>query len=158
MMAGDFIMKIIIYLIYLYLTVYTVYFTALAVAGLNKKKKVRDNVDKKYNNICVVVYSHNNKETVENLVKPMFLHHFQPSDLKIRRLEISRYIMLPPCGCVVAPPVSVPSARVQAVYSTGICSGYTPYAVFRSYTVQTVRWAVSVRNGSMSVAAVHDCR
>ena len=70
-MAGDFIMKLIIYLIYLYLTVYTVYFTALAVAGLNKKKKVRDNVDKKYNNICVVVYSHNNKETVENLVKQL---------------------------------------------------------------------------------------
>ena len=64
-------MKIIIYLIYLYLTVYTVYFIALAVASLKHVKKVRDDYTKKYNNLCVVVYSHNNKETVENLIKQL---------------------------------------------------------------------------------------
>ncbi len=64
-------MKLIIYLIYLYLTVYTVYFTSLAIAGLNKKRKQRDNYDKKYHNLCVVVYSHNNKDTIENLIKQL---------------------------------------------------------------------------------------
>ncbi len=64
-------MKFIIYLIYLYLTVYTVYFTALAISGLKKPKKVRNDYTKKYNNLCVVVYAHNNKETVENLIKQL---------------------------------------------------------------------------------------
>ena len=64
-------MKLIIYLIYLYLTVYTVYYVALAVVALKHRKKNRDNFDKKYNNLCVVVYSHNNKDTVENLIKQL---------------------------------------------------------------------------------------
>lgn len=64
-------MKLIIYLIYLYLTVFTVYFAFLAYAGLQRKRKERDNYNKKYHNMCVVVYSHNNKETVENLIKQL---------------------------------------------------------------------------------------
>lgn len=64
-------MKLIIYLIYLYLTIYTVYFIALANKGLNKIKKARDEYKKHYNNFCVVVYSHNNKDTVENLIKQL---------------------------------------------------------------------------------------
>ena len=64
-------MKLIIYLIYLYVTVYTVYFAAMAVATLKKAKKVRDEYNKKQNNLCVVVYAHNNRETVENLIKQL---------------------------------------------------------------------------------------
>lgn len=65
-------MKLIIYLIYIYLTVYTVYFTALAVKALQKKKrKLRDEQQKKLHNLCVVVYAHNNKDTVENLIKQL---------------------------------------------------------------------------------------
>ncbi|MCD8378016.1 MAG: glycosyltransferase family 2 protein [Candidatus Gastranaerophilales bacterium] len=64
-------MKLFIYLIYFYLTVYTLYYTVLVAAGLRRTKKNRDDYGKKYNNLCVVVYSHNNKETVENLVKQL---------------------------------------------------------------------------------------
>lgn len=64
-------MKLIIYLIYLYLTVYTVYYATLAITALKFRRKKRDDFDKKYNNLCVVVYSHNNKETVENLIKQL---------------------------------------------------------------------------------------
>ncbi len=64
-------MKLLIYLIYFYLTVYTVYYLALAVASAKRCKKLRDDYGKKYNNLCVVVYSHNNKATVENLVKQL---------------------------------------------------------------------------------------
>ena len=64
-------MKLIIYLIYLYLTVYTVYYAALAFAAQRRNKKNRDDFNKKYHNLCVVVYAHNNKETVENLIKQL---------------------------------------------------------------------------------------
>lgn len=64
-------MKLIIYLIYVYLTVYTVYYTALAISALKKRKKQREEYSKKLHNLCVVVYSHNNKETVENLIKQL---------------------------------------------------------------------------------------
>ena len=64
-------MKLCIYLIYIYLTIYTVYYCALAFIGMRHKRKNRDEYAKKYNNLCVVVYSHNNKATVENLVKQL---------------------------------------------------------------------------------------
>ncbi len=64
-------MKLIIYLIYLYLTVYTVYYVALAITAQKKVKKIRDEYGKKIHNLCVVVYAHNNKETVENLIKQL---------------------------------------------------------------------------------------
>lgn len=64
-------MKLIIYLIYFYLTIYTVYYAALAVTALKHKRKNRDDYGKKMNNLCVVVYSHNNKDTVENLIKQL---------------------------------------------------------------------------------------
>ena len=64
-------MKLIIYLIYLYLTVYTVYFVTLAVAAVKHQKKIRDDFGKKMHNLCVIVYSHNNKDTVENLIKQL---------------------------------------------------------------------------------------
>ena len=64
-------MKLFIYLTYLYLTVYTIYFALLAFKGTKKPKKIRDDYGKKYNNLCVVVYSHNNKKTIENLIKQL---------------------------------------------------------------------------------------
>ena len=64
-------MKLIIYLIYLYLTVFTVYYITLAIASLKHQKKVREDIEKKLHNLCVVVYAHNNKDTVENLIKQL---------------------------------------------------------------------------------------
>lgn len=77
-------MKLLIYLIYLYLTVYTIYYAALAITGLKREKKNRDNYSKKYNNLCVVVYSHNNKETVENLVKQLKNQTYPKSNYTIQ--------------------------------------------------------------------------
>lgn len=64
-------MKLIIYLIYLYLTVYTVYYAVLAYIAQRRHRKVRDDYGKKYHNLCVVVYAHNNKDTLENLIKQL---------------------------------------------------------------------------------------
>ena len=77
-------MKLIIYLIYLYVTVYTVYFMTLAFAGLKFKRKHRDDYGKKYNNLCVIVYSHNNTETVENLIKQLKNQTYPSSNYTIQ--------------------------------------------------------------------------
>ena len=77
-------MKLLIYLIYLYLTIYTIYYAALAITGLKREKKNRDDYNKKYNNLCVVVYSHNNKETVENLVKQLKNQTYPKSNYTIQ--------------------------------------------------------------------------
>lgn len=53
------------------MTIYTVYYAALAFASTRRVYKKRRNIDKKYNNLCVIVYSHNNKSTIENLVKQL---------------------------------------------------------------------------------------
>lgn len=50
---------------------YTLYYVGLAYVGAKKSKKNREEYPQKYNNLCVVVYSHNNKDTVENLVKQL---------------------------------------------------------------------------------------
>lgn len=65
------IMKLFIYLLFIYLTVYTVYYLALVGAALWSKKRKTGNTELKRNNMCVVVYSHNNKQTIENLVKQL---------------------------------------------------------------------------------------
>lgn len=64
-------MKLFIYLIYLYLTVYTLYYAALAVAAIKHKTQNKDTFARKLHNLCVVVYAHNNKDTVENLIKQL---------------------------------------------------------------------------------------
>ena len=64
-------MKLFIYLIYFYLTFYTLYYAALALASTKRTKKIRHDYEKKYNNLCVIVYSHNNRTTIENLVKQL---------------------------------------------------------------------------------------
>ena len=56
-------------ILYFYITIFTIYFVLLAVQLLRRKRKIRDKYTAKYNNMCVIVYSHNNKETLEQLVK-----------------------------------------------------------------------------------------
>jgi len=58
-------------LFYLYLTVFTIYFITLTIMSLKPDKKVRDTYNQKEHNLCVVVYSHNNAATVENLIKQL---------------------------------------------------------------------------------------
>lgn len=56
-------------ILYFYITCFTIYFTLLALQCLRRRRKVRDKYTAKYNNMCVIVYSHNDKETLEQLVK-----------------------------------------------------------------------------------------
>ena len=56
-------------ILYFYITCFTIYFAFLALQSLRSKRKVRDKYTPKYHNMCVIVYSHNNKETLEQLVK-----------------------------------------------------------------------------------------
>ena len=71
-------MKLFIYLTYIYLTLYTIYFLALSIISLKHSRKRREDIPKRYNNLCVVVYSHNNEATVENLIKQL-KHQTYPS-------------------------------------------------------------------------------
>jgi cellulose synthase/poly-beta-1,6-N-acetylglucosamine synthase-like glycosyltransferase len=64
-------MKLFIYLLFIYLTVYTVYYLALVYSGLRYKKRRPFDAKVKQNNLCVVVYAHNNKKTLENLIKQL---------------------------------------------------------------------------------------
>lgn len=57
-------------LIYLYLTIFTIYFITLTLVSLRAEKKKRD-FNTKENNLCVVIYSHNNAKTIENLIKQL---------------------------------------------------------------------------------------
>lgn len=67
-------MEIILNLLYIYIAVYSVYFLILAIKNLNDKSF---NLQKKYtnvkyrNNLNVIIYSHNNEATLENLVKQL---------------------------------------------------------------------------------------
>ena len=56
-------------ILYFYITCFTIYLAVLALQSLRRQKKVRDKYTAKYHNMCVIVYSHNNKETLEQLVK-----------------------------------------------------------------------------------------
>ncbi len=58
-------------LIYLYITVFTIYFIALTIANCKHEKKVRTATVQKENNLCVVIYSHNNVKSIENLIKQL---------------------------------------------------------------------------------------
>lgn len=65
-------MELILNVLYIYVAVYSVYFLALAIRNLNDR---RFRIQQKYNqfsfqnNFCIIVYSHNNEATLENLVK-----------------------------------------------------------------------------------------
>ncbi len=67
-------MEFVLDLLYVYAAVYSVYFLALAIGNLNEKKF---SIEKRYSiyedkdNIAVVIYSHNNKVTLENLVREL---------------------------------------------------------------------------------------
>lgn len=63
--------KLLIYLLFTYLTIYTIYYLSLVYSGLKLKKRKNREANVKRNNLCVVVYSHNNKQTIENLVKQL---------------------------------------------------------------------------------------
>ncbi len=56
-------------ILYFYITIFTIYFIFLALQTLRRRRKIRDKYTAKYHNMCVIVYSHNNKDTLEQMVK-----------------------------------------------------------------------------------------
>lgn len=58
-------------ILYIYLTVFTLYFIVLAITGLKHSKKVRDKYTPKDSNICVVVYATGAAKTLDNLLKQL---------------------------------------------------------------------------------------
>lgn len=58
-------------ILYIYITIFTIYFIILAIASLRKSRKVRDKYTPKDSNICVVVYATGKAETLDNLLKQL---------------------------------------------------------------------------------------
>lgn len=87
-------MELILNLIYIYIAIYSLYFLILSIKSLNDRKL---RIQNKYgnmsglNNLCVVIYSHNNEATLENLIKQLKNQDF-PGD------NFSTYVILDNCS------------------------------------------------------------
>lgn len=72
-------MELFLNLLYIYVAIYSVYFLVLALKNLNDKKL---RIQQKYgnrvlrNSLCVIIYSHNNEVSLENLVKQLKLQDY----------------------------------------------------------------------------------
>ena len=67
-------MEIILDILYIYAALYTIFFLALAIRNLNDRKFKRE---KRYSqfedkdNLAVVIYAHNNYDSLEKLIKEL---------------------------------------------------------------------------------------
>ncbi|MBP7211557.1 glycosyltransferase family 2 protein [bacterium] len=74
-------MEIILDIIYIYVAVFTVYFLALSIRNLKDKKLKKQKELEKYeinNNFCIIVYSHNDSTTLQNLIKQLRAQNYPP--------------------------------------------------------------------------------
>ena len=58
-------------LLYIYITIFTVYFILLALVSMQRTRKIRDKYTPKDANLCVVVYASGVSNTLENLIKQL---------------------------------------------------------------------------------------
>ena len=58
-------------LLYLYITIFTVYFIILALTSMKPVRKFRDRYTSKDSNLCVVVYASGVSNTLENLIRQL---------------------------------------------------------------------------------------
>lgn len=58
-------------ILYIYITIFTIYFIILACISLKPSKKIRDKYTPKDSNLCVVVYATGEAYTLENLLKQL---------------------------------------------------------------------------------------
>ena len=58
-------------ILYIYITIFTIYFIILALVSIKPTRKVRDKYTSKESNICVVVYAAGEANTLENLLKQL---------------------------------------------------------------------------------------
>ena len=89
-------MELILDILYIYVAVYTVFFLALAIRNLSDKKFKRE---KKYSqfedkdNLAVVIYAHNNADTLENLINEIKSQDYPIGNFKVFLiLEISNSV------------------------------------------------------------------
>ena len=87
-------MELILNLLYIYIALYSVYFFTLAVKNQNDRKF---RIQQKYsnlnckNNLCVIVYSHNNEVSLEHLIKQLKIQDY-PLE------SFSAYVILDNCS------------------------------------------------------------
>ena len=87
-------MELILNLLYLYVALYSVYFLVLAVKNLSDRKF---RIQQKYNNLscknnlCVIIYSHNNELSLENLIKQLRNQDYSTE-------SFSTYVILDNCS------------------------------------------------------------
>lgn len=77
-------------IIYIYITIFTIFFIALAVASMKPVRKIRDKYTSKDANLCVVVYASGNSETLDNLVKQLKNQNYPSKNYTI-------YVILDKC-------------------------------------------------------------
>ena len=58
-------------ILYIYITIFTIFYIILALASIKPAKKYRDKYTTKDNNLCVVVYATGKTFTLENLIKQL---------------------------------------------------------------------------------------
>jgi cellulose synthase/poly-beta-1,6-N-acetylglucosamine synthase-like glycosyltransferase len=58
-------------ILYIYLTIFTVYFMLLVANSMRKVRKIRDKYTSKDANLCVVVYATGVSNTLENLLRQL---------------------------------------------------------------------------------------
>lgn len=58
-------------ILYIYITIFTIYFFILSLAGIKPEKKIRDKYTPKDLNICVVVYATGESPMLENLINQL---------------------------------------------------------------------------------------
>ncbi len=86
-------MEIILNILYIYVAIYSVFFLVLAIKNLNDKKlKIQQRYGNRVlrNNLCVIIYSHNNEISLENLVKQLKIQDYP-------RESYSVYVILDNC-------------------------------------------------------------
>lgn len=87
-------MELILNLLYIYVAVYSVYFLVLSLKNLNDRKfriQQKYNSLNSFNNLCVIIYSHNNEISLENLV-----NHIKKQDYP--QESYSTYLILDNCS------------------------------------------------------------
>lgn len=86
-------MELILDILYLFAAAYTIYFLTLAIRNLNDSKFTKEKRYAAYeekDNLAVVIYAHNNKHTLENLVKEIKSQDYPISSFKV-------YVILDNC-------------------------------------------------------------
>lgn len=87
-------MELILNSLYIYVAIYSVFFLILAIKNLNDKKF---RIQQKYNNLtcqnslCIIIYSHNNEISLENLIKQL-----KDQDYPVQ--NFSTYVVLDNCS------------------------------------------------------------